>query len=165
MIVLFSSCVPEDFITEGLSPVYFSYDDFSGIKSGEPMPYDNLGKIVSLGDYIYINEINKGIHVIDNSDPLHPKPLFFWHIAGNKEFTLKDEVLYADNGRHLLIIDISNPSTISLINVIREQYDFVEAEEYPRDYIGWFQCYEVEKGILLGWEQKQLINPVCTTND
>lgn len=157
--------MPEDLITEGLSPVYFSYDDFSGLKSGEPLPYDNLGKIVSFGDYLYINEVNKGIHVIDNSDPVNPQPLFFWHIIGNKEFTLIDEVLYADNGRHLLVIDVSNPSSITLVNVVRDQYDFVAVEEYPLNYIGWFECYEVEKGILQGWEQKQLINPVCTTKD
>lgn len=159
--IVISSCTPDDVVTDGLAPIYGSFDDFSTLKTEAAKPYDNLGKIVTSGNYIYINEINKGIHVINNTNPANPVIEYFWNIIGNREFTINDGVLYADNGKHLLVIDISNPGSIALIKVIRDQYEVELKEEYPLDYTGWFDCYKPEQGLLLGWETKELTNPIC----
>ncbi len=170
LIVVFSMLMvgcEKDFVTEGMKPLYYSYDDFSGIKSLPPEPFDNLGKIVTSNDYIFINERLKGIHVINNSDPQNPVKAYFWQIPGNQEFTILGNTLYADNGRHLLIIDISLFNNISLISVIKDQYsleDLEDAEAYPIGFKGYFECYDATKGILRGWEKAELINPYCETN-
>lgn len=155
------SCDPSDLVTEGMVPVYISFDDFSFIKSNAPQPYTQLGKIVTTGDYIYLNEINKGIHVVNNSQPNDPVKEYYWSIPGNKEFTLVDGVLYADNGKHLLVIDISKPDAIVLVKVIKDQYDPGLLEEYPRNYQGWFECYDPSKGIIFDWMMSKLDNPKC----
>lgn len=155
------SCERDDLVVMGMSPIYYSFDDFSKIKSEVPRNYQNLGKIVTNGNYIYINEINLGIHVIDNTDPTNPKQIRFWNIPGNREFTINDGILYANNGKHLLVLDVTNPESISIVKVIKDQYEYEQLEEYPQNYYGWFQCYEPELGLLLGWEKKEIINPKC----
>jgi hypothetical protein len=158
----FISCIDEqDVIVQGMSPVYVAWDDISTIKTENPRPFINAGKIVSLGNYIFINEATKGIHVVDNSNPIEPKSIAFWLINGNREFIVKDKTLYADNGRHIIVSDISNILQIKPIEIIKDIYNHRLLEEFPDGYNGKFECYIPEKGILLDWQVKQLTNPLC----
>ena len=43
------------------------------IKSGPAKELQNPGKIFIKGNYIFINEVDKGIHIIDNVNPSSPK--------------------------------------------------------------------------------------------
>jgi len=161
--VIFISCDKEKFTVEGMAPVYISATDFSVVKSMPPQPFDNLGKIVSVGKYIFINEKGKGIHVIDNSNPENPGNIRFFNIPGNLEFTIKDNILYADNSIHLLVIDISNINEIKVLNYIENLY-FDDPVRNPRpegDYKGYFECVDKSKGINIGWEMKMLEDPMC----
>ncbi len=160
-VVFFSSCKKEDLEVMGMTPIYMAYDDFSEIQTLSPKPFKDLGKLVISGSFIFINEINKGIHVIDNTNPANPTAHFFWNIPGNKEFTLSENTLYADNGLHLLVIDISVPSQIKIVKYLANQYILQATDAFPENHDGWFECYDSHKGILVGWEMKNLINPNC----
>lgn len=70
---------------------------------------ENPGKIYYYNDLLLINEFREGLHIIDNSDPLNPRPLSFIEIPGNVDMAIKDNVLYADNYVDLVALDISNP--------------------------------------------------------
>ena len=157
------SCDKEEVVVNGMAPVYISSTDFSLVKSIEPQPFEDLGKIVNVGDYIFINEIYKGIHVVDNSNPQSPKNIRFFNIPGNKEFTIKENILYADNSVHLLVIDISNIYDIKVLNYIEDLYVDTPVNDPvpPNDYKGYFECVDKKKGIHVGWEEKELINPLC----
>lgn len=165
VVLLLSACEEDHIVKDGMKPIYYSFDDFSELRSGAPLPYGELGKIVTSGDYIFINEVGKGIHVIDNTNPNNPVQLHFWYITGNSEFTILQNYLYADNGKHLLVIDISDFANISLKEVIKNQYQPELLELYPEGYSGYFECYDSSKGILKGWEKSELINPYCKTNN
>jgi hypothetical protein len=69
---------------------------------------DSVGKIYVSGSYIFISEPDKGIHVIDNSNPVSPRQIAFLSIPGNQEIAIKGNILYADMYADLLAIDISN---------------------------------------------------------
>ncbi|MBL0102083.1 MAG: hypothetical protein IPP49_20285 [Saprospiraceae bacterium] len=152
-----------DEVVEGKSPLYGSWDDISNIKTEGPRAFTNAGKIITAGAYIYVNEAKKGIHVIDNSDPADPRNIAFWAISGNSEFIIKDNVLYADNGRHIFVIDISSIQQIKVLETLRDIYDPSTLEEFPPNYKGPFECYTYTKGLLLGWENKSIVNPLCRT--
>lgn len=163
-IILFSSCVERvDIETMGMVPVYASVDDFSFIKSEEPRSFDNLGNIVNVGDYIFIGERNKGIHVLDNSIPSSPVNIAFWSIPGNNEFTIEGNVLYADNSVHLLVIDISDFGDIQYIKHFDNIYNPEESNPVrpPSEYIGPFVCSDSQKGIVVDWNMQLIINPNC----
>ena len=77
------------------------------------------GKIYFYNNYIFINELREGIHIIDNTDPTSPQNLGFIEIKGNIDMAVKDNILYADNFMDLLAIDISDP--LAPVQLSREQ--------------------------------------------
>jgi len=91
-------------------PVYKSKAEvLAGIKSRSATPLSKTGKLAIYGNYILVNELNKGIHIIDNSNPLAPQNIAFIDIPGNLDLAVKNNMLYADLYADLLTIDISNP--------------------------------------------------------
>lgn len=99
-------------------PVYETVEQLkANIKSSSPQEIENPGKIVVLGNYIFLNEIEKGIHVIDNRNPALPKNIAFIKIPGNMDLALKGNTLYADSYTDLVTLDISDP-----LNAILKKY-------------------------------------------
>src|SRR5215208_6306238 len=59
------------------------------MKSNAPQTLQNTGKIYVFGNYIFLNELNKGIHVIDNSNPSSPRNMNFINIPNNVDLAVK----------------------------------------------------------------------------
>ena len=70
------------------------------------------GKLYIYGNYIFLNEQEKGIHVIDNSNPAAPRNISFINIAGNVDLAVKGSTLYADSWSDLVTFDISDPRDV-----------------------------------------------------
>ncbi|MGZ8524148.1 MAG: LVIVD repeat-containing protein [Chitinophagaceae bacterium] len=94
------------------------------IKSNTPRLVENPGKINTLGSYIFLNEIDKGIHVIDNANPSQPKNIAFIEIPGNVDMAVKGNTLYADLYTDLVAIDITNPANVKLAKVIESVFPY-----------------------------------------
>lgn len=94
-------------------PVYKTKQEVrDNIKSNGAKPVENPGKLNILGNYIFLNEIDKGIHVIDNSNPSTPRNIAFIDIPGNLDIAIKGNTLYADIYTDLVALDISNPLNV-----------------------------------------------------
>ncbi len=89
----------------------------ANIKSNAPKEIQSPGKIFIIGNYIFLNEINKGIHVIDNRNPAAPVNVAFIDIPGNIDLAIKGHTLYADLYTDLVTIDISDPLNIVKKNI------------------------------------------------
>jgi hypothetical protein len=99
--------------------VYKTKDEVrANIKSNSARSVENPGKIYTLGKYIFLNEIDKGIHIIDNTNPSQPKNVFFIDIPGNLDIAVKENTLYADLYTDLVAIDISNPANVKVEKII-----------------------------------------------
>ncbi|MDB5121384.1 MAG: hypothetical protein JWN56_2602 [Sphingobacteriales bacterium] len=72
------------------------------------------GKIYVYNDYLFINEVGQGIHVVDNKNPSYPRIINFIKIPGNMDLAVNSNFLYADSYVDLLTFDISDPLTIKL---------------------------------------------------
>ena len=91
-------------------PVYKTKDEVkANIKSNAAKEVQNPGKLFTIGNYIFLNEVDKGIHIIDNSNPASPQNVAFIDIPGNMDLAVKGNILYADAYNDLATIDISNP--------------------------------------------------------
>lgn len=102
-----------------MTPVLKSKADVLAAINGNPdEAVQKAGKIYTKGKFIYLNEVNKGIHIIDNSDPSRPSQVAFLNIPGNLDIAVKGNTLYADMYSDLLAIDISNPKHVSISNRI-----------------------------------------------
>ena len=107
-------------------PIYKTLSQIRAeMKSNPPQPLQNTGKIYLYGNYIFLNELNKGIHVIDNSNPSSPKNISFINIPNNADLAVKGNYLYADSYSDIAVFDISNPAQITAVkfmdNVIKDR--------------------------------------------
>ena len=109
---LFSGCM-KDKVTKTYkisTPIFEVLTKFrEAIKSQPAMNIEVAGKITVAGNYIYLSEPFKGIHVIDNSNPSSPKNISFINIPGNEDMAITGKTLYADAYGDLVTFDISNP--------------------------------------------------------
>jgi hypothetical protein len=105
----FSDKCDSTFTYTKYNPVYISYDELiRSVASEKPRSLNNTGKIYLKDQYIFVNEIDKGVHVIDNSDPTNPVTVSFINIPGNLDIAIKDQVLYADSYIDFVAINISD---------------------------------------------------------
>jgi hypothetical protein len=96
-------------------PVYKTNEEVrANIKSSTPTDIKNPGKMFVFGNYIFLNEVDKGIHIIDNTNPSSPVNKYFINIPGNQEVAVTGNILYADLYTDLVTIDISNPAAIQV---------------------------------------------------
>ena len=138
-------------------PVYMSYADMrNGVKVGAAQPLKNPGKIYLKGNYIFVNEINTGIHVIDNTNPSSPQNIAFITIPGNQDLAANGNTLYADSYIDLLSFNISDVNNISLIS--RTQ----SALPYNCSSNGYYA--DSTLGVVTSWQLKlvtQKVNNDC----
>lgn len=134
-------------------PEYISMTAFkASAKIMAPAPIEESGKIYAYNNLVLINDVNKGIHVIDNSNPSNPVSKSFIAIIGNKDMSVKDNYLYADSLMDLLVFDISDLGNITQVarleNVfpsyiarpVEENLFFDYGDEGPRGdeiIVGW----------------------------
>lgn len=103
-----------------LTPVYKTRAEVYGAMNSNPTEkITSAGKIYIKGQFIYLNEVDKGIHIIDNSNPSNPAQVAFLDIPGNRDMAVKGNILYADMYGDLLAIDITNPKQTTITKEIR----------------------------------------------
>lgn len=120
--ILFSGCL-KDTCSHQRSYTWFeplyktSAEVRANIKSNPAREVQNPGKIFIRGNYIFLNELEKGIHVIDNTNPSSPKNIAFIDIPGNMDLAVKGNTLYADLYTDLVTLDISDPMNVVKRNI------------------------------------------------
>jgi len=141
-------------------PVYLSKDEFKAATKVETTrPLTNPGKICLYGNYLFINEIGEGVHVIDNSNPALPRNVAFIEIIGNIDIAAKDGILYADNLVDLLLFDISNPQNPNLKTRVEDAFKGVlpaTNNDYPVSKI------DLDDKVIVGWKQEVITEDVET---
>lgn len=127
-------------------PVYQTLDEVrANIKSKPPLPIKTPGKMFVLGDYIFLNETDKGIHIIDNSNPAAPVNKYFISIPGNLDLAVKGNTLYADNYTKLITLDISNPADVQVKKITEKVFS---PRQYPNGFFG------DTTGEIVAWTKK-----------
>lgn len=154
--LLLQSCLKDNIHTTlvAFEPVFAAKTTVhQNIKSAAATPLVKPGKIYVYGDYLLVNEINKGVHIINNSNPANPVNIAFIQIPGNLDIAVKNNLMYADLFTDMLVIDISNPLQAQLKKVVEhvfpERYDFgygQHVNEYVVDWIRHESTTEEELG-------------------
>jgi hypothetical protein len=87
-----------------------------------PQVLEQVGKIYYRAPYVFVNEVQKGIHIINNTNPKNPQKVAFINIPGNVDMAVKGNILYADNYIDLVAIDISNPNAVKITKRIENVF-------------------------------------------
>jgi len=105
-------------------PVYIKTSEMRAQSIGlqDPKKLAVPGKIYIYGKYLLINEVNKGIHIVDNQDPSSPKFVNFINIPGNTDLAVNNNILYANNYIDLLAFNISDPLGARLVSRVDDVF-------------------------------------------
>lgn len=118
--IFFATCT-KDYVSEKYTffrPVYKTKSAVqAAIMAAAPTTIAQAGKIVLKDHYIFLNEIDKGVHIIDIADPAKPINLYYIAIPGCVDIAVNGNYLYADCYTDLVTIDISNPAAAKLKKV------------------------------------------------
>ena len=90
-------------------PVYTPLSEIRSSVSTLPAhDLEQTGKIYFKDGYLFINEPNEGVHVIDNHDPANPENIAFINIPGSFDIAVRGNILFSDSYIDLVAIDISD---------------------------------------------------------
>jgi hypothetical protein len=130
-------------------PVYMTNEEFKNavsLEAGKDLV--NPGKIYFYEGYLFVNELNKGVHVIDNRDPSSPVNTGFINIPANKDIAVRGNLLYADSHSDLLVFDITNLEHADLVHRVEDVFN-TSANMAPG-----FTTQQVDhsQGVVVDWE-------------
>lgn len=161
--LLFTSC--EDSRVQTIKwieyePVYMTHEEFvNSVKLEAGQDLEQPGKIYFYNGYLFINEVNEGVHIIDNRDPSAPLNVGFINIPANKDIAVKDDRLYADSQSDLLVFDITNMEQAELIKRVEDVFN-TSAEMAPGFTT---QSIDHSKGVVVDWKEVEK-EEVCKSN-
>jgi len=148
----------------GYRPVYVSAETAKTISFSSPQELKNQGKIYIKDQYIFIGDINLGVHIIDNTNPEYPEKIGFLRIYGNHDIAIKGNTLYADNFEDLVAVDISNMEHPVLTKREKGIYSLMDSKFPPNvPYGTYFECVDESKGYVIDWVEAELHDPKCYT--
>lgn len=152
VIFLLVGCVPqqEPLSMTGYRPVYLSFEAMRQIEIQPPQPMKQTGKIYIKDNYLFVNEPNKGIHVINNTNPENPKKVAFLKIPASVDMAAKGSFLYVDNGTDLVVLDIANPEKVQLTKRVEKVFT---TQLFPPEMGVYFECVDPTKGVVVGWDK------------
>jgi hypothetical protein len=143
---------------EGYTPIYGDKSRAEiSFKSGS-MVLNNPGKIYVYDKYLFVNEVDLGVHVFDNSDPSAPKDLGFIEILGNRDIAIKDNVMFADHLGDLVSIQMDSFNAIS--EQKRLSIDSWKSGVRPPRF-SYYNCVKPELGVVVSWKKETLKSPNC----
>lgn len=144
----FQSCL-KDKLTHTYTiytPIYETKEAVKlNIKSNPAEDIESPGNLFVYGNYIFLNETDKGVHIIDNTDPSNPVDKAFIDIPGNTDIAVKGDILYADMYQDLVAVDISDPLHAKLVKTVPNVF----GERYYAN--GFFAANDM---VIVGWTTK-----------
>ena len=163
-IIFLCSCVDNTFDSvpsnvQAYVPVYADTNHRGPMAIEATRPVTNAGKIYVYGNYIFQNEINQGVHIIDNSDPAQPVKKAFLTIPFNTEMAIRSGHLYANSISDLLVIDMTDPLHPVVVSTIKHAFPLV-AQTHPPE-AGYFVCPDPSKGVVVDWKFETVDKATC----
>jgi len=143
-------------------PVYLNYETFrKDLKVDGEQEMEAPGKIYFKDDFLYINEIGKGLHLIDNSNPASPSKVGYIDIPGNFDMAIRGNLLYADSYVDLVMFDITEP----LNPVFSKRIENFFTDQYPAYDIAYpVAPIDQTQGVVVGWKIDEVTEEVETNN-
>lgn len=122
-------------------------------KSVKSIPVTDLtstGKIYVKGNYLFINELRKGIHIIDNTNTSSPVQVAFIQVPGNSDMAVYGNILYADSYLDFVAIDISNPTAVKEVGRVQGAF-----KNGQIDGIYWY--FDTYRNTVVDYQWKTVI--------
>ncbi|WP_047551620.1 hypothetical protein [Psychroserpens sp. Hel_I_66] len=142
-------------IQDYYEPVTMQRSDFMTTTSLQTSPemIVNSGKIYVKDNFIFINERNKGFHIIDNTDPTNPQNIAFLNVLGSSDLTIKGNAIYVNNATDLLAISLNlQEGTMQITKRVPNAFPQISSP-FGNEYYG-----VNEDEIVVDWILNETIN-------
>lgn len=155
---ILQSCSEDaDFVLVNVAtPEYISIDNLrSSIEITNPTNIVASGKIYAYKNLILVNDLKRGIHVIDNNDPKNPIKIAFIKIIANNDMEVRGDYLYADSLMDLVVFDISDIHSIKKISRLKDVFPVNIPIPFMEDLIVEYgdDGYNADpNNIIIGWD-------------
>ncbi len=147
----------------GYTPIYLSYAELRApVAAVDPVNLEVTGKIYVKDSYIYVNELHKGIHVIDNANPSSPQRIAFIPIPGSVDMAIKGTTLYADSYVDLVAIDITDPLNATEVARIEDTFPYLTPWPWTSaDFVAGspVESPDASLGVVVGWKETVIERP------
>lgn len=143
---------------EAWVPIYRSVENSKEIATLEPRAPITGGKIYAYGKYLFQLEPNLGIHVYELVDK-RPMPRRFIQVYGAQEIAIRNGTLYTNNDKDIVSLTLTESGAAQLAGRVENVFSVSEATVPPET--GYFECVDLEKGIVVGWELKENVRAKC----
>lgn len=144
----------------------------SSVKIEGPRRILESGKIYAFNNLVLVNDVDEGIHIIDNSNPNSPKKIAFIKIIANKDMEIKGNYLYADSLMDLLVFDISDLNNIKEVSRLKDVFPaYLPMPFMDNLIIDYNTNGNVQNGIIVKWiitqelRSKEEINTIKNDRD
>ncbi len=136
------------------------------IYSGSAREVKNAGKIYTIGNLIFQNDIGTGLHVFDYSNPAQPQKAGFIHIPGNTELSVKGNFIYANSYSDLVVINITDWRNAIETKRVKDAFRKGQEQSYtysipPPEHRVRYECMTLGKGVHTGWVKDSVSSYSC----
>jgi hypothetical protein len=139
-------------------PVYGDSSEAFNITVETAKNIVNPAKIFTYNKFLIVNIENEGFHVIDNSNPVLPRPLFFIKVPGSRDIAIKDGKIFTDNYSDLVAFSIDENDEVIIDSRIS---NVMNNQLFPPFRGVYFECVDPEMGIVIDWERGESENANC----
>lgn len=115
-------------------------------------PSITAGKIYAYGDFIFITDAFKGVHIIDNFNPAAPQPTGYLKIPGNEDISIKNNYLYADSATDLVVFDISDISNVHVVERLEDVFSVYNFRIPNEAAYADFNNFDFENNVIVSWQ-------------
>ncbi|MDH7447119.1 hypothetical protein [Aquimarina sp. 2201CG14-23] len=137
-----------DPISSRYEPVFIDRNDFeNSVSINDPIAINTSGKIYIKDGLLFINEVRKGFHIYDNTDPTSPTPIKFLKAPGSTDLAVRDNMIYINQATDLIAIAF-NTATNEITLTKRVVNVFPEL----RSPDGFLPYNIPENNVVVGWE-------------
>jgi len=142
-------------INSKYEPITLNRKEFEeSIILSSPRKIQKSGKIYVIKKFLYINDVNKGFHIYDNSDPVNPILLHFLSVPGATDLAIRNDTFYINQATDLIAISTNiNENSIKITKRIPNTFPKIT----PPD--GFFSDPIPEDHVIIDWKKKENTNP------
>lgn len=155
LMTLFTSCEKEEEagnVEMVAVPVTMSVADFrSSVYIQEPKEIEQAGKIYAYKDFVFVNDVNRGVHIIDNSSHESPQKIKYLKIPQNTDVAIKEDKLFANSGMDLVVFDISDINNIKQLDRVEDVFENYQPSTPQGAAFVDTENLDFEKEVIIGF--------------
>jgi len=161
--LLFQNCCPyivdcndDDFVIDPIDssqykPVFIDRAEFEkSVLLQDPIPIVTSGKIYTKGNLLFINELRKGFHIYDNTDPSNPIAIKFLAAPGSTDLAIRNETLYINQATDLIALNYDQTN-----NIVQLTKRVANIFPELRSPLGILPYNVPEGNVVIDWEIKK----------